>query len=197
MEPTREALEEFSAHAAAEAEERGIALTLNDLRDLYTTAIATGQFNPQGTRDLLDNMAEQQQPEPEWEPDEEPEPTGLDRLQQDFNHDAERLQHQLGRALTVRELETLSGSALEQAARHNAIDLSDAAREHGIGSWDQMSPGDQARVMADRVRDLGGEDDLEITVAEDGRPASDPDWNAYPAAGRQGVEFEDEPDEAA
>lgn len=204
-------LEDFANHVAAEASARGVVLTPAMVREVYATSLATG-FTPQSTVAAIDGLlaGDSTDFEPgvhDWDDDEDEFDftdddeendddmnPGLQRLQFDFGMDAHGLQQRLGRPLTSSELDALSTSAIDQAARHNAIDLNVAARDHGIKPWSEMDRGEINRAMADRVRDTspetfedpGQSDDREYDINNSSR-----DFVDYAVQRMNGVEFQD------
>jgi hypothetical protein len=117
---------------------------------------------------------EDDEPEPQPEPEstivepqaaETPEPElheGQRRFIADVTHDVDQIEQRLGRALTNSERYSLASAALDQAGRHDHIDLSAQAEQ--LKRVEDMSGSERAGWMTERVRDSVGETDLDRRV---------------------------------
>ena len=207
---SQEDIDGLAAVITQQADARGIQLTPETIEGAILGAYHSDQWTEDGLGAHLEAQYEPAyeqtyEPPPEQYADrsyaEDVEQLRLERSGAQAEQDAREFEQRLGRPLTNREAQQLAEQQYAQAQRGGHLDTAAAAQAAGIKSYSEMNPGDVARTMAERVRELNGpNDDLEIPVRETGEmngPAYEPDWsemsprqiNQYLSARAQGAEM--------
>ena len=198
MDLSAAALQDFEADVIAAANARGVELTADDIQEVFARTVQSGSFTPLAMRAVLDEHLVTQG----WSPDDDDEDyeeeadeqalTGLELLAEHFHHDTRQPEQRIGRKLSDAELDHLGDVALNQAGRHNAIDIHAAfdAREERLNTT-----AGRHELYRQRLGEQAAQDHEErveqMTAGRSFDLDNDQDRRDYMVARLSGAEFQD------
>jgi hypothetical protein len=195
------AVEAFNAHVDQLEEDHGVELDAAERQRIFGQSVASG-FSPESTQQAFGELVESEYDDEDFDDDdddefdlEEEEDDGVpDQLAADVDLQLGKLERQLGRDLTDREIANVSKTAHLQMRSGARVDLEGALNDYQAQFETQQSRSEFfARRMEDSRPEPEGRDEYDLTTNE-GRSAY---YDARLNGGMDADDFEDAPGEAA